>query len=83
MEEAIPEEAEPTTIAEPTSLEQSLIANAFQVGGRYENRKGFYTVISLDGDMMRIRWDNGEEINDSVAAQARILRNMKRDTTGF
>jgi hypothetical protein len=51
--------------------------NPFQVGGRYKNRKGLFTVISLDGDNMTIRWDNGEEITDTIASQARILRNMR------
>jgi hypothetical protein len=83
VEEAIPAEAEPTTIAEPIPLERSSTENPFQLGGCYENRKGFFTVISLDGDMMRIRWDSGEEITDTVAAQVRILRNMKRNTSDF
>ena len=30
---------------------------------------------------MRIKWDGGEEIADTVASQARILRNMKREKT--
>ena len=30
---------------------------------------------------MRIRWDTGDEATDSIASQARILRNMQRDAT--
>jgi len=52
--------------------------NPFRLGNRYKNRKGFFTVVSLAGDMMRIRWDSGEEIADTIASQARILRNMQR-----
>ena len=58
--------------------EQRRLANPFQLGGRYENRKGFFTVISLSDDQIRIRWDTGEEITDTIASQARILHNMQR-----
>lgn len=53
--------------------------NPFQVGGKYENRKGSFTVLALSGDEMRFRWDTGEEVTDSVASQARIFRNMTRE----
>ena len=53
--------------------------NPFRLGGRYKNRKGYFTVISFAGDEMRIRWDTGEEATDTIASQARILRNMQRD----
>jgi hypothetical protein len=60
-------------------MNEELPENSFRPGGRYKNRKGFFTVISLDGDKMRIRWDSGEEITDTIASQAQILRNMRRE----
>jgi hypothetical protein len=62
--------------AEEREAEERRIANPFELGGRYENRKGPFTVIELSGDTMRIRWDNGEEITDTVASQARICSSM-------
>ena len=53
--------------------------NPFRVGERFENRKGTFTVISLSDDRIHIRWDTGEELTDSVASQARIFRNMRRE----
>jgi len=53
----------------------------FEVGQRYENRKGPFEVVSLEGATMRIRWDNGEEITTDVELQARIMRNMEREMT--
>lgn len=64
---------------EEEAAELRRIANPFQLGERYENRKGPYTVIGLSGDKIRIRWDSGEEITDTIESQARILRNMERD----
>jgi hypothetical protein len=51
----------------------------FQPGERYENRRGLFEVISVDENSMRIRWDTGEEIDTSVAFQAKILANMDRE----
>lgn len=53
----------------------------FRPGERYENRKGLFEVISIEGDAMRIRWDTGEEVSTSVAFQAKILDNMEREIT--
>ena len=50
---------------------------SFNVGDRFENRKGPYEVISVDGPYMVIRWDNGEEIRTDVKGQAKVLRNMQ------
>ena len=51
----------------------------FRAGERYENRRGLFEVISIDGDSMRLRWDTGEEASTSVALQAKILANMDRE----
>ena len=34
----------------------------FEVGQKYENMKGVYEVLSIEGNAMRIRWESGEEI---------------------
>lgn len=56
--------------------------NPFKVGERYENCKGTFTVIALSQGKMRIRWDTGEEITDTVDSQARIFRNIQRELRG-
>ena len=51
----------------------------FEVGQQFENMKGQYEVIALDGEKMRIRWlDSGEEIDTTVTMQQRILAAMQR-----
>jgi len=49
----------------------------FQVGRRYENVKGLYEVLAIDGDSMRIRRDHGEEIDTTATMQRRILERMQ------
>ena len=44
----------------------------FSVDASYENEKGPFKVISIDGDDMVIRWKNGEEVRTSVEFQGRI-----------
>lgn len=51
----------------------------FQVGQRYENRKGIYEVTSICGDDLEIRSDSGGVIRTSAALQTRILRNMEKE----
>ena len=51
----------------------------FLVGQQYENRKGVYEVIEIRGDSMRIRWENGEEVDTTVTMQQRIIEGMQRD----
>jgi len=53
--------------------------NPFQLGERYQNRKGFFTVMAFFGDKMLIRWDTGEEAVDTISSQARILQNLERE----
>ena len=50
----------------------------FEVGQKYENRKGPYEVIMIDGDSMTILWDNGEEIITSITMQQQIIEAMNR-----
>jgi hypothetical protein len=44
----------------------------FIVDGQYENEKGVFSVLSIQGDRMVIRWENGEEITTSIELQTRI-----------
>jgi len=55
--------------------------SAFLVGGRYANRRGEYEVLSIDGDRMLIRYDNGTSQEVSVSTQARISQNMALEAT--
>ncbi len=48
----------------------------FKIGSKYENMKGPYEVLSLDGDYMRIRWETGEEITTEVDFQRRVIERM-------
>jgi len=48
----------------------------FKVGDKYENMKGPYEVISIDGDSMVIRWETGEEVTTAIDLQQRILERL-------
>jgi hypothetical protein len=49
----------------------------FEVGGRYENMKGEYEVLSISNETMQIRWDSGEEITTDIDFQRRIIERMQ------
>jgi hypothetical protein len=49
----------------------------FKVGERYENRKGEFEVLSINGDRMEIRWIDGESMWTEVSFQKRVIRNME------
>ena len=51
----------------------------FEVGQKYENMKGHYEVLSIDKDVMRIRWESGEEINTTVILQEQITKRLNRE----
>ncbi len=51
----------------------------FEVGQQYENTKGVYEVLTLDGYAMRIRWLTGEEVVTTVKMQRRIIERMQRE----
>jgi hypothetical protein len=48
----------------------------FEVGARYENMKGVYTVISIQNNSMVIRWNDGSEVVTPVELQKRIIDRM-------
>jgi len=49
----------------------------FEVGGKYENMKGSYEVLSINDDTMQIRWETGEEIETDIEFQRRIIERME------
>ena len=51
----------------------------FVIGQQYENRKGAYEVLEIQGDAMRIRWDNGEEVDTTATVQSHIINGMQRE----
>ena len=71
-------EAERQRVIKEEAAELRRWLNPFELGKKYENHKGIFTVVELSGNKMRIRWDSGEEITDTVESQARILHNMNR-----
>ncbi len=51
----------------------------FEVGHQYENTKGAYEVLSIEGNDMCIRWQTGEEVATTVKMQRRIIERMQRE----
>ena len=52
----------------------------FSIGQQYENRKGAYEVLKIEGDCMRIRWENGEEVDTTLTMQSHIMRRMQYES---
>lgn len=48
----------------------------FEVGKKYENMKGTFEVLAIDGDRMHIRWESGEEMMTTKSFQQRVLMRM-------
>lgn len=48
----------------------------FEVNGNYRNRVGEYTVLSLDGSKMKVRYTDGTEAELNIPIQARIWENI-------
>jgi len=51
----------------------------FNIDEKYENEKGVFRVISIHGDEMVIRWENGEEIRTEIDLQCRIAERRQRE----
>lgn len=49
----------------------------FEVGKKYENMKGPYEVLSIEGDGMRICWDTGKEATTTKSLQKRVIERMQ------
>jgi hypothetical protein len=48
----------------------------FEVDGNYANRKGTYTVISIDEPMMTVRYEDGTTADLRISIQERIWENI-------
>lgn len=48
----------------------------FQVNGTYANRKGKYTVLSMDPPTMTVRYDDGSTAELNIGIQKRIWENI-------
>lgn len=59
------------------SILQDIEDVIFEVGEKYTNRKGDFTVLSIKGKKMKIEWDNGESIETTIEEQTRFIRNME------
>jgi hypothetical protein len=51
----------------------------FRVDEQYENEKGVFRVISIHGNEMIIRWEDGEEICTEIDLQRRIAERRQRE----
>ena len=51
----------------------------FEVGQQYENTKGAFEVLTIEGNDMRIRWTTGEEVATTVKMQRRINERLQRE----
>ena len=48
----------------------------FEVNGAYANRNGKYTVLSINGPKMRVRYEDGSEADLNMRVQERIWENI-------
>lgn len=48
----------------------------FELNGEYENRKGKYTVLSIDGPIMNVRYEDGSHADLRMNIQERIWENI-------
>ncbi len=51
----------------------------FLVGQRYRNRKGEYEILEIQGDSMKLRYNDGSQQILSISIQATIFENMQRE----
>lgn len=51
----------------------------FQVGSNYENEKGPFRVLAIQGEWMLIEWDGGEQLKTKVAFQEKIQERMEKE----
>ena len=51
----------------------------FEIGKEYQNRKGSYVVLSIQGGALRVRYQDGSEAILNAVDQERIISNMGRE----
>lgn len=53
-----------------------MMDHPFEVGGRYQNEKGDYEVLAIEGERMLIRYADGTEQYAKISIQARIWQRI-------
>lgn len=56
-----------------------MTSHRFQVDSTYENEKGSFRVIAIEGEWMLVEWDDGEQLKTKVAFQEKIQERMERE----
>lgn len=56
-----------------------MTSHRFQVGSNYENEKGPFQVLAIQGEWMLIEWDGGEQLKTKVAFQEKIQQRMEKE----
>ena len=52
----------------------------FEVGGRYRNRLGWYEVLDIAGNRLKVRYESDGRIDDlEIAMQKRIIQNISSE----
>jgi len=51
----------------------------FEIGSTYKNMKGDYEVVSIKGESMVIRWEDGNEYTTTIDQQKRILERLDHE----
>jgi len=52
----------------------------FEIGGRYRNRKGWYEVLDIEGDSIKVRYEmDAEETTLNIEIQKRIILNISQE----
>lgn len=51
-------------------------AHPFIIGERYVGRRGEYTVVGIDGNLLRIVYDDGTQAEGEIEIWARVYRNI-------
>ncbi len=51
----------------------------FLVGQRYRNKKGEYEVLEIQGDSIKVRYNDGSQQILTISIQATIFENMQRE----
>ena len=52
------------------------MSSPFRIGEKYRNRKDEYEVVSIDGNQMVIRYQQGGTLSTTVTDQQRIWENI-------
>lgn len=53
--------------------------SGLSAGGTYKNRRGNYTILSINSDVMEVRYEDGGKASLSKTVQERILKNTEQE----